>query len=66
MPFFKNAHSEADDLMRLIPENENLTELYKKIDIDSVNSLNSNMSMLKTFLANPEILEKLRKLLDTK
>ncbi|MHA1187152.1 MAG: hypothetical protein ACTSXA_02980 [Candidatus Heimdallarchaeota archaeon] len=66
MPFFKKAHSEADELMRLIPENANLTELYKKIDIESVNVLNSNMSMFKTFLANPEILEKLRKLLDTK
>ena len=66
MPFFKNAHAENDEIMQLIPTNDNLTELYKKIDIDSVNALNSNMSMLKTFLAHPEILVKLRKLLDAK
>lgn len=66
MPFFKKAHSEADELMQSIPKNANLRELYSRIDIDSVNSLNANISMFKTFLENPEILEKLGKLLDTK
>jgi hypothetical protein len=65
MPYFKSNHAVVDELMRIIPKNEQLTELYSKIDINSVNSLNANIGMLKTFLDHPEILDKLKKILDS-
>ena len=66
LPYFSSIHAEVEKLMKQIPGNPRLTDLYSKIDINSVNALNQNAVMIKVLLSKPEILEKLRKVLDTK
>lgn len=63
MPFYTERLKKIDKLMTEIEKHPKLAEFYSKIGIDEINYLNNDLGMILTLIDNPEIIEKLKKLL---